>query len=146
MTQENKELLLKDLCARLPYGVKIGFYASATKQTYICTLLGLEPQEDEPIIAKTENGSFYMLAGNVKPYLFPLSSMTEEQKEELKHEISKQTDILIERMKNDDCGIDCGKYHFHSLLELEWCIKNHFDYRGLIPLGLAIDATGLNIY
>ena len=82
MTQEDNELLLKDLCARLPYGVKLGFYASATKQTYICTLLGLEPQEDEPVIAKTENGSFYMLAGHVKPYLFPLSSMTEEQKRE----------------------------------------------------------------
>ena len=79
MTQNEKDLLLKDLCARLPYGVKLGFYASATKQTYICTLLGLEPQEDEPVIAKTENGSFYMLADHVKPYLFPLSSMTEEQ-------------------------------------------------------------------
>ena len=44
------------------------------------SILGLEPQEEEPVIAKTENGSFYMFAGNVKPYLFPLSSMTEEQK------------------------------------------------------------------
>ena len=52
-----KELLLKDLCARLPYGVKLGFYAPATKQTHICTLLGLEPQEDEPVIAKTENAN-----------------------------------------------------------------------------------------
>ena len=67
-------------------------------------------------------------------------------KEELKDEISKQTEILIERMKNDDCGIDCGKYHFHSTLELEWLLKNHFDYRGLIEKGLAIDATGKNIY
>lgn len=83
---------------------------------------------------------------DIRPYLFPLSSMTEEQKEELKDEISKQTEILIERMKNDDCGIDCGKYHFHSLLELEWCNKNHFDYRDLIPKDLAIDSTGLNIY
>ena len=81
-----------------------------------------------------------------KPFLFPLSSMTEEQKEELKNEISKQTDILIERMKNDDCGIDCGKYHFHSTLELEWLLKNHFDIYGLIPKGLANDATGLNVY
>ena len=117
MTQEDKELLLKDLCARLPYGVKVLMNDGATEKllnvnvsTLIC------------------NG----LRGLPQPYLFPLSSMTEEQKEELKHEISKQTDILIERMKNDDCGIDCGKYHF--------------DYRGLIPKGLAIDATGLNIY
>lgn len=75
MTQENKELLIKDICARLPYGVKLGFWAAVTRQMYIYTLLGLEPQEDEPVIAKTEKGSFYMLADNVKPYLFPLSSM-----------------------------------------------------------------------
>lgn len=118
----DKDLLLKDLCTRLPYGVKLGFYASATKQTYICTLLGLEPQEDEPVIAKTENGSFYMLAGNVKPYLFPLSSMTEEQKIEL------------------TCIIDS------DYAQIDWYNKNHFDYRGLIPMGLAIDASGLNIY
>ena len=88
MTKEEKELLLKDLCARLPYGVKLGFYASATKQTYVCTFLGLEPQEEEPIITKTENGCFYMLAGNVKPYLFPLSSMTNEQQKKSSFEPS----------------------------------------------------------
>ncbi len=138
MTQEDKELLLKDLCARLPYGVVIHFDEKTD-------------QDDERLYGMRENGgkllindAFYI--EEIKPYLFPLSSMTEEQKEELKCEISKQTEILIERMKNDDCGIDCGKYHFHSLLELEWCIKNHFDYRGLIPKDLAIDATGLNIY
>ena len=81
-----------------------------------------------------------------KPYLFPLSSMTEEQKEELKDLISQETNILIEQLKNDDCGIDCGKYHFHSTLELEWLLKNQFDFRGLIEKGLALDATGLNIY
>ena len=83
---------------------------------------------------------------HVKPYLFPLSSMTEEQKEELKDLISQETNILIEQLKNDDCGIDCGKYHFHSTLELEWLLKNQFDFRGLIEKGLALDATGLNIY
>ena len=123
MIKEQKELLLTDLCCRLPYGVKLGFYASATKQTYICTLLGLEPQEDEPVIAKTENGSFYMLAGNVKPYLFPMSSMSEEQKKEY-------IDLLY-------IGPSTG---------VDYLNKNHFDYRGLIPNGLAVDATGLNIY
>ena len=133
MTQEDKELLLKDLCARLPYGVKLGFYASATKQTYICTLLGLEPQEDEPVIAKTENGSFYMLAGNVRPYLFPLSSMTEEQKEEM----SSFDPFQTAETKT------LGQWAFHLV---DFYNKHHFDYRGLIPKGLAIDATGLNIY
>lgn len=141
MTLEDKDLLLKDLCARLPYGVKLGFYASATKQTYICTLLGLVPQEDEPIIAKTENGNFYMLADNVKPYLFPLSSMTEEQKREYN--------------SLRDC-VPTYHYEFGDLVEdmelcdnwgsIDYLIANHLDYRGLIPKGLAIDATGLNIY
>lgn len=129
MTREDKELLLKDLCARLPYGVKLGFYASATKQTYICTLLGLEPQEDEPVIAKTENGSFYMLAGNVKPYLFPLSSMTEEQKQE--YELTTVKDGIMTVWTTET---------------YDYLNKHHIDYRGLIPKGLAIDATGLNIY
>ena len=143
MIQEDKELLLKDLCARLPYGVKLGFYASATKQTYICTLLGLEPQEDEPVIAKTENGSFYMLAGNVKPYLFPMSSMTEEQKEEYYY--------IVNYISSDDTEtwmegefIYVGTTQFLRLIDFYH--RNHLDYRGLINGGLAIDATGLNIY
>ena len=143
MTQEDKEILLKDLCARLPYNIRVE-YKGKTHST-IYDVLGVAHGRLAiclPFMSYTE----HPLVEEVKPYLLPLSSMTEQQKEELKNEISKQTDILIERMKNDDCGIDCGKYHFHSLLELEWLLKNHFDYRGLIPKGLAIDATGKNIY
>lgn len=145
MKQEDKELLLKDLSGRLPYGVKLGFYASATKQTYICTLLGLEPQEDEPVIAKTENGSFYMLAGNVKPYLFPLSSMTEEQREEL-YKIGwyLDEDKIYTCFRNyDDANY---KTHTDCFELINWCYKNNFDINGLIPKGLAVNATGLNIY
>ena len=117
----------------------MGFYASATKQTYICTLLGLEPLEDEPVIAKIEIGSFYILVDNVKPYLFPLSSMTERQCYEL-------TSICSGFQ-------DCWKYiktpiplSICNFEQIEWFHKNYFDYRGLIEKGLAIDATELNIY
>ena len=140
MTQE---LLLKDLCARLSYGVKF----ACNKNVY--TAKGLDliiTDEGDWEYAVTAKGIAPIEIDFIKPYLFPLSSMTEEQKKELKHEISKQTDILIERMINDNYGIDCGKYHFHSILELEWLHKHHFDYRGLIEKGLAIDATGKNIY
>ena len=147
MTREDKDLLLKDLCARLPYGVKLGFYASATKQTYICTLLGLDPQEDEPVIAKTENGSFYMLAGNVKPYLFPLSSMTEEQYDEMEKIVS---DDYLENIQITKEMIEKVDFITHFPIYcpnlIEWFHKNHFDYRGLIEKGLAIDATDKNIY
>ena len=135
MTLEDKELLLKDLCARLPYGVWVNRKFKSFKSYTKSVLNGYD-------IVAINQGEYDFC----KPYLFPLSSMTEEQKEELKDLISQQTKILIEQLKNDDCGIDCGKYHFHSLLELDWCIKNNFDYRGLIPMGLANDATGLNIY
>jgi hypothetical protein len=136
MTQEDKELLLKDICARLPYGVKARVYNHWSDDV-----------QDETITIENLHQLIKTFSiEDIKPYLFPLSSMTEEQKRELKDLISQQTKILIEQLKNDDCGIDCGKYHFHSLLELEWCIKNHFDYRGLIPKGLALDATGLGIY
>lgn len=138
MTQENKDLLLKDLCARLPYGVKVNNEIQGDFNIYgFC---------ENIVFVRSEIGHIDVDVEKIKPYLFPLSSMTENQKEELKQEIDKQTEILIERMKNDDCGIDEGKYHFHSLLELEWCLKNHFDIYGLIPMGLAIDATDKNIY
>ena len=144
MTKEEKELLLKDLCARLPYGIKLGFYDSATKQTYVCTLSGLEPEEEEeeeeeekgPIIAKTENGCFYMLAGNVKPYLFPLSSMSEEQQQEFDQLIKLELKVINDEIPHTQV----------TTFEVDFYNKNHFDYRGLIEKGLAIDATGLNIY
>lgn len=152
MKREDKELLLKDLCSRLPYGVKLGFYAPVTNQTYICTLLGLDPQEDEPVIAKTENGNFYLAVDNVKPYLFPLSSITDEQLNELKE---------ITDLKYDQNTLELVEWtETHKTLEFwleeipqykvievfDWLNKNHFDYRCLIERGLAIDATGLNIY
>ena len=136
MTKEEKELLLKDLCARLPYGVKLEFYASATKQTYVCTLLGLEPEEEEPIIAKTENGYFYMLAGNVKPYLFPLSSMSEEQQKEFDQLIELELKAINDEIAHTQV----------TTFEVDFYNKNHFDYRGLIEKSLALDATNLGIY
>ena len=65
-----------------------------------------------------------------KPYLFPLSSMTEEQKKEYQY--------ITERWMYD------SSYSISD--STDWLNKNHFDYRGLIKKGLAIDATGLNIY
>ena len=114
MTQENKELLIKDLCARLPYGVWIERKLKSCKFGAKCMLHAHD-------IDAIERGQYDFY----KPYLFPLSSMTEEQKED---------------MIKSSCGIGSDKNVF------DWYNKNHFDYRGLIPMGLAIDATGLNIY
>lgn len=147
MTEEQKILLMKDICCRLPYGVKLGFYASATKQTYTCTLLGLEPQANEPVIAKTDNGNFYMLADNVNPYLFPLSSMTEEQYDEMERCCGEDYLEHMKVTKDLQEKVDfITHFPIYCPNVIDWYNKNHFDYRGLIEKGLAIDCSNLNIY
>lgn len=119
MTQEEKELLLKDFCARLPYGVKM------LVNDNVEVLQGINIVDNI-----VEYSSF--LASEIehcKPYLFPLSSMTEEQEKEY----------------NDLNCYELGCFP-HSEEALDYLTKNHFDYRYLIEKGLAIDATGLNIY
>ena len=122
MTQEDKELLLKDLCARLPYGVKIEFTWWVMDEG-TCLSTTLEPDHIEQILNNE------VCNAEIKPYLFPISSMTDEQKEEY------------------------SNLNFYELCcfprteeALDYLIKNHFDYRYLIDKGLAIDATELNIY
>ena len=123
MTYEDKELLLKDLCARLPYGVKVEsvFLNTDTKKRKSC---GIEVF-DATCILMIRDGF-----GEFKPYLFPLSSMTEKQKKEYQY--------ITERWMNDPS---------YSISDsIDWLNENHFDYRGLIEKGLAIDATNLNVY
>ena len=114
MTQEDKELLLKDLCARLPYGVKV-----LVDNKHWCDFDGHTPSK-----ITFDNSYRLILLGTelwyVKPYLFPMSSITD-----------RQYDIMYGITEND---------------RHDWLNANHFDYRGLIEKGLAIDATGLNIY
>ena len=141
MTQEDKELLLKDLCARLPYGVKgqakgmIKFFGDEEVSDEPWTLTDINVQLNR-FGADSQIGiPLYNRMGecNFKPYLFPLSSMTEEQKEEMKSFDPFQT----EETKT------LGQWAVHLV---DFYNKYHFDYRGLIEKGLALDATGLNIY
>ena len=126
MTQENKELLLKDLCARLPYGVKISIPELWTSEKKIEVLNEIFKGDDGEFRCNDSG----MLIKHVKSYLFPLSSMTEEQK------------------KEQEAHFTCIKHDmsFSICRYMEWCYKNHLDINGLIPKGLAIDATELNIY
>ena len=124
MTQEHKELLLKDLCARLPYQtrVKVWLKDGTTEEG----VLDLEHNYGDVL----RDAFYYNKIVKIKPYLFPLSSMTEEQKKEYQY--------ITERWMYDPS---------YSISDsTDWLNKNHFDYRGLIEKGLAIDATGLNIY
>ena len=123
MKQENKELLFRDLCARVPYGVKVQYMNNIFVIDYVSSYE--EVKLDTP-------DSYTVGVSEVKPYLLPLSSMTEEQTKELIN--------LINTGQNDN------NEFMRSLCRIEFYHKHHFDYRGLIPMGLAIDATRLNIY
>lgn len=84
---------------------------------------------------------------NIKPYLFPLSSMTEEQKSYLYFNTKFEIDMfgkLVVKMDSDDNYLYTDISDYTSIIN--WLIENKFDIHGLIPMGLAIDATGLNIY
>ena len=138
MTQEEKTLLLKDLCARLPYGVIV-------HRTYIW---GEKIKEDDGELEVFDMDSFKNESVEklneqgctIKPYLRPMSSMTEEEIDELLAIIKEESGVIVEQLKNNDCGIKEKKYHFNSYKELDWILAHHFDYRGLIPMGLALEA------
>lgn len=145
MVPENKELLLKDLSSRLPYGVKVLCLRDFNQMCYRLEMIDIEDNE----VYLTRNESYenrYVEIEDVKPYLFPISSMTEEQLFEAqeimgKHEIEIEDGFLS--------IVDSSRKvisYLEILALLEWFYKNHFDIYGLIPMGLANDATGLNIY
>ena len=136
MTQADKDLLLKDLSARLPYDVKgvVTFHKNMT-----------ETREEVRIIdgklydrfAKFQDSWYDNVT--IKPYLFPMSSMTDEQKEEFESYFG----YMPFYNKNEYEHVT--PYFWVDLIVDFYC-KNHLDYRGLIPMGLANDATGKNIY
>ena len=129
MTQEEKDLLLKDLCARLPYGVRYRhlIWDDEHGEDYIAAKI-YSINSDGYVKNCYDDETVYI--DNVRPYLFPLSSMTKEQENEYQY--------ITERWMYDPS---------YSISDsTDWLNKNHFDYRGLIEKGLAIDATGKNIY
>ena len=127
MTEKEKDLLFKDLCARVPYGVKYMKYSWG---------YGLDQEIPEVEVLECVDKNGYIsntkvyTVEDIKPYLFPLSSMTEEQKEELQS-------LIIQ----DAFGTPDNTYTLQDF----YC-KYHLDYRGLIEKDLALDATNLNIY
>lgn len=129
MTQENKELLLKDLCARLPYRVKIELtWWVMGEGTYINTTL--EPDHIEQLLNDKDGDT------EIKPYLRPMSSMTVEEFKE-----------WLGYCKADyDCEFKPEPtFNFESChLSINWLNAHHFDYRGLIEKGLAIAVTSKN--
>ena len=140
-TQVDKELLLKDLSARLPYGVlgqceidtsydtefetipqthKFQAVAHGIIEDSLFVSPMIENQYELEIANEEIGDGVYIL--DFKPYLFPLSNMTEKQKDEYQY--------ITERWMNDPA---------YSISDsIDWLNKNNFDYRGLIEKGLAI--------
>jgi hypothetical protein len=124
MTQENKKILFQDLSARLPYHVKCKIWLKdgTTEEG----LLDLQHNYGNVL----QDAFYYNKIKDIKPYLRPMSSMTEEEHNELKH---------VALVDNEGIPGDIPAY-------IDWLNEHHFDYRGLIEDGLALDCTGLNIY
>ena len=136
MKQEQKALLIKDLYARLLYGVKceVVKYSADGEMLFIRNGQAALPITVENVKELVTNNLY-----EIKSYLFPLSSMTEEQCYEL-HSIRSGFQDCWKFIKTPIPLAIC------NFEQIDWFHKNHLDYRGLIPMGLAIDATGLNIY
>lgn len=127
----DKELLMKDLCARLPYGVRYRHLAWDDERGEECIAAQIYSINSDGYVKNCyDDESDYI--DDVHPYLFPLSSITEEQTEELIK--------LINTGQNDN------NEFMRTLCRIEFFHKHHIDYRGLIEKSLAIDATGKNIY
>ena len=147
MTQEDKSLLLKDLCGRLPYGIK--FLRESWNFETDQEMSVIEVLEDIDKDGYINNTKVYKVE-DIKPYLFPLSSMTEEQKKEIskRYKLYTYYGLYIEITNHsegywdDDNSCNLQDY----LWLVDWLNKNHFDYRNLIDKNLAIDCTNLNIY
>ena len=150
MTQEQKDLLLKDICSRLPYGVKayVKYWSKLDRKYYenVYTVKSAFPSLNE-VHVQSKIGSVDVILGHadyvIKPYLFPLESMTDEQKKYVTDRwgINENFDFEIDP--------DWGKYFVElgdAVDFINWCYENHLDINGLNPKDLSLDATGLNIY
>ena len=128
MTQKDKELLFKDLCARLPYGFIVHRYS------------------DDADVEINDINTFshfleYSEGEDFKPYLRPMSSMTEEEREEwadlFMKPICELEQYVDEKEAQDMAPVLFGKSHSIST---DWLLSKGFDVRGLIPKGLALEA------
>lgn len=136
MTQEKRQLLVKDICARMPHGLKVLY-----DNSLVCQLSGLIKVNGRACF--TAFGVAMPLElDKIKLYLRPMSSMTEEERKELFEAIGKDMRLLEETLDKEPlfrCGD--GSYYGNPIhYELDFLISHQFDYQDLIPTGLALEA------
>lgn len=119
MEEEDNKLLLTDLCARLPYHVKISYNG------YICTLAIYHLEDIKNLVLGHKFSRGYDISDiSIKPFLRPMSSMTDEERKE------------YEKLRYDQ---SCSVKEYCTKI-VDFFISHHFDYRGLLEKGLAIEA------
>lgn len=144
MTQEEKDLLIKDLCGRSPYNIMVDYDSNI----YILNEIDPACKDIDYITVRIQDVERLMCAKsvmieNIKPYLRPLSNMTKDEKEELKQYLDAEE-------------LDCSGFGYieggtlenyvsnipYSICSyvIDWLLAHHFDYRGLIDRGLALEA------
>ncbi len=141
MTQENKNSLLKDLCARMPYGVNV---LTDIDKTFDSGCIGIVTKI-EPYVGDKfpelkgkyllyEKGCLTpLVVDEVKPYLRPMSSMTEDEKKHLQ--------LLHNIISDENYGDGYSPCAWDTIAEwVDYCNTHHLDYRGLIKKGLALEA------
>lgn len=143
MTQEDKNLLLQDLCARLSYGVKVAIEYSKDKYTKVYDLREIDNDATSELrqqVTVWDYGFYSSVISypliDCRPYLRPMSSMTEEEKVQLSQYACIGEDLngeFIDEVQRKDCAA-----------YIDWLNAHHFDYRGLIPKSLAIEVTDKN--
>lgn len=138
MTQEEKQLLLVDLCARLPYDVIVRCYFVDGGGEEV-----LDTDDIADMLYKDKDNEFPMY----KPYLRPMSSMTEEELNELLKfediDYNNNGDVVKRAMMafSEDKKIESNSlFCIQYARSIDWLNAHHFDYRGLIPIGLALEA------
>ena len=127
MKQEDKELLLRYLSMALPYDLQVK--AEGDNEPY--TLLSVHPNKDIALIGIDMDGVYAtskVKIDTIKPYLRPLSSMTEDERE------------YFEGLSDMKCTLG------YAMVKVIFCLKRHLDINGLIPKGLAIEVTENNPY
>ena len=156
MTQADKKLLLKDLCARLPYGVKVKVlnedilrYDYSSEEGGFIN--GIENINDGLFVIKCREDGYVLSYDEFKPYLLPLSSITEMLEELNTIGFFKYCDTIanVSHLESKN-GISEEIYTYIDIESISGLMNffhsHHIDYRGLIEKGLAIDATGLDVY
>lgn len=135
ISAKDKQLLLEDLNARLLYGVKV---ATINPAAEFGVVSGISIKGK--ISVSTKDADIVFECTEVKPYLRTMSSMTQEEREELKEEQIKDEQLFVDCIRNHPEMRGLVIPHFAA----DWCNKNHFDYRGLIEKGLAIEVNESN--